>query len=571
MKRPPVGRLVALFAVMALAFGAIFVRLTVLQVSRAADLRDEASSQRARTVSLPAQRGQILDRSGERLAISMPARDIYADPTYVADPWATATTLSPILGVPANPLVEQLTADTTFVFLARQVDLDVADRIADLELPGVGFLEVSKRYYPAGPLAGQVLGFVNVDGDGIAGLEFEHHDLLVGRAGERTQELDPYGQPISGGVDLFRAPVAGSSIETTIDRELQYQAQAALEAAVENQDAEGGTVIVMDPRTGDILAMASYPWFDPNAFADARPSTYRNRAVTDVFEPGSTNKVITAAAAVQEEALGIDERISVDWTMRVGEFTIHDSHPHGVQRMTLGDIIAESSNIGAVHVAERVGEIDMWAYLTRFGLGRETGVGFPGEADGITLPLSQWTDTTLATSAYGQGLAATPLQMAAVYATIANRGRWVQPRLVDATIDPDGTRHDLDPTPSHRVITAESAEMVSRMLAYAVEYGTGSNAQIDGYQIAGKTGTSRIPLKDRPGYLEGEYVASFIGFLPARDPQVLIAAILDRPAQGYGGLAAAPLFQQVARTAISRLGIEPAEPLPMPPHALPLR
>ncbi len=326
----------------------------------------------------------------------------------------------------------------------------------------------------------------------------------------------------------------------------------------------------MDPRTGDILAMASYPWFDPNRFTQARPAAYRNRAVTDMFEPGSTNKVITAAAAIQEHALPLDRRLSVPWTMRVGEFTIHDSHPHGVMRMTLGDIIAESSNIGAVQVANLVGSGDLATYLAAFGLGQQTGIGFPGEAAGLVLPVYEWTDTTLATSAYGQGLAATPLQMISVYATIANGGRWIQPRLVRATIDPDGTRHPAPASPTHRVVSPETADMVSRMLAYAVEDGTGTNAQIEGYQVAGKTGTARIPRRDGPGYLIGQYKASFIGYLPAGNPRVVIAAILDRPAQVYGGLASAPLFQRVARAAIARLGIEPADPIPLPPHALPV-
>ncbi len=571
MKRPPIGRLVALLCMLSLALGVIFVRLTVLQVSQAAAFRDRAADQRVRTVVLPAQRGQILDRSGEQLALSMPARDVYADPRYVTDPSGTAAILAPILGEPADSLSENLSADTTFVYLARQVDLDVADGIAELGLPGIGFLPVSKRYYPAGSLAGQVLGFVSVDGSGIAGLELQYQDLLAGQSGERTQELDPYGQPIVGGVDVQRPPVPGASLETTIDRDLQFQAQAALRDVVEAQHAHGGTVVVMDPRNGDVLAMVSYPWFDPNAFAEADPAAYRARAVTDMFEPGSTNKVITAAAAVQERSLPLDRRLSVPWTMPVGEFTIHDAHVHPIMQMTLGDIIAESSNIGAVQVANRVGAGNMATYLTRFGLGAPTGIGFPGEAGGLTLPLHEWTDTTLATAAYGQGLAATPLQMISVYAAIANDGRWVRPRLVRATIDADGTRREAPPSPTHRVVSAASAEMVTRMLCYAVEYGTGTYAQIDGYQIAGKTGTARIPLKDRPGYLEGQYVASFIGYLPARDPEVVIAAILDRPAQGYGGLAAAPLFQRVARAAIARLGIEPSEPLPLPPHALRLQ
>ncbi len=570
MPRPPVGRLVALLCVLSIAFGAIFIRLSVLQVSQAADLQARAASERITTVDLPAQRGRILDRTGDPLALSMPARDVYANPHFVVDVEGAAARLSPVLGQRPRALVEELTADTTFVFLARQVDLDVADRIADMDIPGIGFLPVSKRYYPAGPLAGQVLGFVNVDGEGIAGLELQYQSLLAGVPGERSQELDPSGRPIVGGVDVQRPPVAGSTIETTIDRELQFQAQAALREAVESQHARGGTVVVMDPRTGDVLAMASYPWFDPNHFSEANPATYRNRAVTDMFEPGSTNKVITAAAAVQEHALPLDQRLAVPWTMPVGEFTIHDSHPHPVMRMTLGDIIAESSNIGAVQVANLLGAGDMAAYLSRFGIGHRTGIGFPGEAAGLTLPLYEWTDTTLATSAYGQGLAATLLQMVTVYATIANDGRWVQPRLVRATIDPDGTRHVAAPSPTRRVVSAENADMVSRMLAYAVANGTGTNAQIAGYQVAGKTGTARIPRSDGPGYLVGQYKASFIGYLPASDPRVVIAAVLDRPAQVYGGLASAPLFQRVARAAIARLGIEPAEPLPLPPHALPV-
>jgi cell division protein FtsI (penicillin-binding protein 3) len=329
-------------------------------------------------------------------------------------------------------------------------------------------------------------------------------------------------------------------------------------------------LIVMVPDTGEILAMATYPWFDPNAFGDSPAWTYRNRAVTDAFEPGSTNKVITAAAAVQEEALPLDQQLAVPWTMRVGNFTIHDSHPHPVQRMTLGDVIAQSSNIGAVQVANHVGSSAMASYLSRFGLGRPTGVGFPGEVGGIMLPLYQWSDTSLATMAYGQGISATPLQMVSVYATIANEGRWIQPRLVQGTVDPDGTFHAAPASATRRVISAESAEMVGRMLAYAVEHGTGANARVRGFQVAGKTGTARIAAKDRAGYLEGQYIASFIGFLPAGDPQVVIAAILDRPRAEYGGLAAAPLFQRVARLCITRLGVTPAEHLPLPPHVLPV-
>jgi cell division protein FtsI (penicillin-binding protein 3) len=571
VNRPPAGRLVALLVALTVAFVAISVRLAFLQVSgHAAELQDQGLEWRVRTIALPAERGQILDRDGDRLAMSTPAVDVYADPRYVDDPWTTASRLSPLLRVGIPDLVEALSSDTTFVYLARQVEPDVAERVRALGLGGIGYLDSTTRTYPAGALASQVVGFVGLDGAGLSGLELGYQDVLAGMPGERTIELDPYGRPIAGGIDTEMAPVAGSSLQLTIDRELQYQVQVALEEAVQEEGARGGTVIVMDPSSGEVIAMATYPWFDPNAFGESPAWTYRNRAITDAFEPGSTNKVITAAAAIQEGALPLDERLTVPWTMRVGDYLIHDSHPHPVQHLMLADVIAQSSNIGAVQVANRVGAPAMASYLSLFGLGRQTDVGFPGESGGIMLPLYRWSEASLATIAYGQGISATPLQMTSVFATIANDGRWVQPRLVRGTFDPDGGFHEADPAGSRRVISAGSAEMVTRMLVYAVEHGTGSNARIPGYQVAGKTGTARIAAKDRAGYLEGQYIASFIGFLPAGDPQVVIAAILDRPAAGYGGIAAAPLFREVARAAITHLGVTPAERLPLPPHALPV-
>lgn len=555
---------------MVLSLGAIFVRLTVLQVGQAGELQTRALDQRLHSFRLPAERGRILDRSRAPLALSIEARDIYADPRYVTDPWATATRIGPVLGLDVRDLANRLSADSSFAYVARQVGLDPARRVEAMNLPGIGFLPVSKRYYPAGPLAPQILGFVGVDGTGLAGLEYEHQLLLAGTPGERTQELDPNGQPIAAGVDLERDPVPGSTVVTTIDRALQFQVQQALAQAVAANRARGGTVIVLDPRTGEILAMATYPWFDPNDFAAARPATYRNRAVTDAFEPGSTNKVITAAAALEEGVIDPSERLPVPSHVRLGQFTIHDAEAHPFERLTLGDIVAVSSNVGIVRTAERLGPRRLAEYMSRFGLGRETGIGFPGESSGVMLPPSEWGKTVMATASYGAGLAATPLQMASAYATIANGGRRVQPRLVDGTIDPDGMFLRAPAGPSDRVVSATTARTVGEMLAYAVQAGTGVNAQIPGFQVAGKTGTARIPRPDGPGYEEGQYMASFIGFLPASAPRVVIAAILDRPATDYGGVAAAPLFRSVARSAIQRLGIEPSPPLPLPPHALPL-
>ena len=570
MKRPPMRRLIALFGVLTLAMGAIVLRLTVLQVSQARAYRSFALDQRLHTLTLPASRGRVVDRSREAMAISLPARDVYVDPRYVMDPWNEAQKISRVLDLKVRDLLPKLTADTTFVYLARQVELKTAVLLERLHLPGIGFLPTSRRAYPAGPLAPQVLGFVGVDGIGLAGLELEYQGVLGGTAGERTRELDPSGQPIVGGIDAERTPAPGSDLLVTIDRDFQFQVQSALEEAVKSNQAMGGTVIVMDPRTGDVYAMATYPWFHPNEFATARPSTWRNKAVTDVFEPGSVNKVITAAATVQERSLALDEQLSVPWKMRVGDFVIHDAHRHDVEAMTVGDIVAQSSNIGAVEVAERLGAARLATYLSRFGLGQVTGIGFPGESAGMMLPLYQWSDTSLATMAYGQGIAVTPLQMISVYSTIANGGVWVQPRLVRGTVDTEGAFHPAPSSLTRRVVSDDTAQMVTRMLAFAVKAGTGAAARIPGFRVAGKTGTARIP-RPTGGYYSNRYFASFIGFLPASHPRVVIAAILDRPTTEYGGIAAAPLFQRVARYAIDRLGIAPGEALPPPPHAIPAR
>jgi len=565
VKRPPLGRLVVLLVGMVAGLGGIVARLAVLQVSRAPELRSLGYDQRLHPAELPAQRGRILDRYGELLAISLEARDVYVQGQFVQDPAGTAEQLAVILGVKPREILSSVRG-RGFAFVARQVDREMAERIAALELPGVGSLPVSKRYYPAGPLASQVLGFVGVDGIGLDGLEAQYQDLLAGRSGEQIQELDPAGRPIARGLQEVVEPRSGSDIATTIDRQLQYRVEAALERAVEANRAKGGTVIVLDPATGDILAMAVYPTFDPNRFTEwsDEPEVWKNRAVTDAVEPGSVNKVITASVAIEENVFPLEKRFLVPWKVQIGNSVIHDSHRHPTERMTLADIVAKSSNIGIVEVAEEAGAPLLSRYLSRFGFGSQTGLGFPGEGSGLLLPLDSWSLTSLPTIAFGQGISVTPLQMAAVYATIANGGKWVQPRLVRGTVGPDGTLVPSPPSVTKRVVSPRTARMVTQMLAYAVEDGTGQSAQVPGYQVAGKTGTARKPYTDRPGYAH-RYVASFIGFLPASRPHVAIAAMLDEPVTVYGGLAAAPLFQEIARYAIHRLRIAPGDPVPRPP------
>ncbi|MEO8291751.1 MAG: penicillin-binding protein 2 [Actinomycetota bacterium] len=570
MRRPPVGRLLVLLVVMMLGLTGVMARLSVLQLREGGSYEERGYFQRLHTFTLPAQRGSILDASRQPLALSVEARDVYADPRFVQDIEAAAAAIAPVLGLRIAQVRRSLSAGGSFSYVARQVDLSTAQRLEALKLPGIGFLPVPKRSYPDGPLAAQVLGYVGTDGDGLAGLEYQYQAMLQGTPGQLRQEMSPSGQPIASGVDELSAPVPGDDLVTTLDRQFQYQVQAALAAAVKANHAKGGTVIVMDPHTGDVYAMASYPAFDANAFAQADEEIRRNTALVDAFEPGSVNKIITAAAAIQQHAVALDRRFEVPDQMLVSGFTIHDSHPHPVEKMTLGDIIAESSNIGAAKVAQQVGAPTMSSYLARFGFGRTTGTGFPGETPGVVPPLADWSDATLATIAYGQGLAVSPMQMASVYATIANHGVWVQPRLAAGQIDGDGVFHPADAAPTRRVISSATADTVTRMLASVVQDGTGTLAQIPGYQVAGKTGTA-LKVDPGTGRYGRKYVASFIGFLPASDPQVVIAAIIDEPTTIYGGIASAPLFQQLARYSIQRLGITPGDPVALPPSALGLR
>ena len=550
-----------------LALVGVVARLSVLQVRESSSYAELGLAQRVRTEALPARRGEILDRSGTPMALTLDARDVYADPSLVADPAGEAARIAPVLGLRTTAVRQALGSAGTFVYLQRQVDPDVADRLAALRLPGIGFLTVPKRYYPAGPVAPQVLGFVNVDGLGVTGLEQEYDRSLAGTPGERTVEVSAQGQEIAGAQQIVQPPVPGSDLQLTIDRDIQFQAQTYLRQAVIANKAKGGTVIVMDPATGDIYAMATYPWFDPNRFWAYGSDRYANRSVTDTWEPGSVNKTITAAAALETGRVSPTARFRVPATRDVSGFTIHDAEPHPVQTMTLGDIIAHSSNVGASLVADQVGDAGMLDTFTRFGYGSPTGIAFPGEAAGL-MPPAPWSDLTRATVSFGAGVAVTPLEMATVYATIANGGTWVQPRLVDATIGPDGRSMPAAASPTRRVLRPWTAAEVTRMLAYVVQDGTGENAQIAGYQVAGKTGTAK--KLNAQGRYVNRYVASFIGFLPASRPRVVVAAIIDEPKTVYGGIAAAPVFQQVARYVIQRLGIEPAPPVPLPPHVMPI-
>jgi cell division protein FtsI (penicillin-binding protein 3) len=566
--RTPAGRLLALLVALTVAFSSVLFRLVLLQVKDASALQRIALDQRIRTIDLPASRGSILDRNGRALAMSVPAKAVFADPALVTDASSEARAVAAALRLRPAAVAIRLTQPGRFVYLARGVDPATAQALQEQHLAGIGFLDESRRYYPDGALAPQVVGFVGVDGTGLAGLELQYQSQLGGRPGHEVVQRDPSGTLIPQAAGVNVPPIHGDDIILTIDRQIQYQAQEALAAAVAANRAKGGTIVVMDPHTGEILAMASYPWFDPNDFSHADQADIRNLAVTDAYEPGSVNKVITAAAAIQEGVLDLKERITVPDSYQLYTKTFHDAEPHPTQQMTLGDIIAYSSNIGTIETANMLGTYRFPAYLHRFGLGARTGVGFPGESPGILPPAAKWSGTSMGTIPIGQGIAVTPLQMATVFATIANGGVWVQPRFLRAVVGSSGQTMPSAPPVTRRVVSASAAESVSRMLGYAVDVGTGQQAQIPGYWVAGKTGTARKVLPDGTGYYTGKYVASFIGFAPASHPALVVAAVLDEPATVFGGIAAAPLFRAVMQFALARLRVPEAPKLSVPPHAI---
>jgi cell division protein FtsI (penicillin-binding protein 3) len=572
--RPPARRLVALLVALVLGLVAILARLVQLQVRDASEYRELATSQRVRQIPLPPTRGSIFDRDGREMALSMPAKAVFADPELVTDPQRAATVVAKALDVKAVTVRRLIRGPGRFVYLARGVDLDSAATLkAALEkeqISGIGFLDESVRRYPAGNLAPHVVGFVGIDGQGLAGLERQHDEVLAGRSGHATVEANPQGILIPQGRNVDVPPIPGQDLVLTIDSEIQYRAQRALVDAVKENDAKGGTVIVLEPHTGEILAMATYPWFDPNRFGEADQEDVRNRAVTDVYEPGSVNKVVTAAAALEEGLLHQRDRVVVPSYVRLYSKVFRDVHDYPGDEMTLGDILAYSSNVGAITVARRLGEERLAEYLHRFGLGEETGLGFPGESAGILPPLDRWSGVHIGTVPIGQGVAVTPLQMAAVYATVANGGVWVQPKLVRATVGRDGGRTPTPPSPTRRVVSPETASWLTRMLGLAVEAGTGSLAEIPNFWVAGKTGTARKPKEDGTGYHSDRFVASFIGFVPASNPAVVVAAVIDEPKFVYGGIVSAPLFREVARFALAKLRVAPAPKVPLPPHAVPI-
>jgi cell division protein FtsI (penicillin-binding protein 3) len=539
-------RLLLVFFV--LAFIGTLGRAVWLQAVQAQPLDRLARGQHHATIEVPAARGSILDRHGVELAIGKQAITVYANPRHVADPRATAMAVGRVLQIDADRLYPKL-ADRSrgFVYVARKADPKRAKALKALNLTGLGFYPEERRAYPQGAVAAHVLGFAGLDNRGIAGLELALDKKLAGRNGRQTIVRDPSGRTL----DVLSAvqPVEGSNVRLTLDNTLQANAQSVLLQTVRQWGAKAATAVILDPRTGEVLALASEPAFDANRFPETNRDTQRNRAVTDTYEPGSTLKVVTVAAALSTGLVSPSTQFTLPPSIRVADRVIHEAHRSGTERMTVAEILSRSSNVGTITLAELLGRSRLETWIERFGFGHRTGIDFPGETSGI-LPF-YWSGSTIGTLPIGHGIAVTPVQMAAAYGAVANGGVRLRPRLVADR-----------PAKRRRVMSRRVANQLMSMLRDVVIEGTGTEAEVEGYQVAGKTGTAAKP-DPSGGYSTSRYVASFVGVVPASAPRLVVMVTVDEPRGAiWGGVVAAPAFQQIANFALQYLEIAPDAALP---------
>jgi cell division protein FtsI (penicillin-binding protein 3) len=547
-------RIRLLLAVLTLAFGGLLLRATWLQGVRAESLARLGQTQHREAVTLPASRGTLYDRTGVELGLGENATTVYANAKQIVNPRSAAVAVERTLGLDANRIYPQL-ADRTrgFVYVERQADPAQAAALQRLKLSGLGFYPEERRNYPQGSVGAQVLGYVGIDGDGLAGLELQFDRQLSGRAGQQTIVKDPSGRVID--VQQQRPERPGRDVFLTLDHSIQANAEEVLRETVHKWHAKSASAVVLDPRTGAVLAMAVQPGYDANRFPSAPRDLQRNRTVTDTYEPGSTFKLITVAGALSERLVSPSTRFTLPYSLKVADRVIHDAEPRGTVNYSVAQILAHSSNIGAIELAEMLGRTRLSSWISRFGFGRVTGIDFPGESPGIVLPPDKWSGSTIGNVPIGQGIAVTPVQMAAAYAAIANRGVWSRPHLVDHVAG--GGRPSLY---RRRLVSPRIASQLMLMLKDVVAEGTGQYAAMPGYQVAGKTGTAQKP-DSHGGYATGRYVASFVGIVPASRPRLVILVMVDEP-QGaiWGGVVAAPAFQQIARFDLQYLEVPPDAP-----------
>ncbi|WP_017557837.1 peptidoglycan D,D-transpeptidase FtsI family protein [Nocardiopsis baichengensis] len=541
-------------------------RLVYVQGINAATYAEKAAGSRMATIDIPTTRGSITDVDGNPFALSVEVRTVFVDPEEIRDDERdrVVSELSSRFDLDPDAVAEKVdAAPDRYKVVEHDVSPEDWKDLSDLGLQGVGAQKDYKRVYPEESGAADLVGFVGDDGSGLEGLEAVLDSTLAGRPGKQQVEMGATGTqiPMAGG--YAEEPVPGKDVRLTLDQDVQWYAQQALAETAEELGALGGSVIAMRP-TGEVVAMADYPTYDPTDIADTDAEDRKNGAVADVFEPGSTNKVITAAGALEEGVTTPETVYTVPFDMQVLDRTFKDSSFHDTERMTLNGIMAQSSNVGTIKVGQQLGAQGLYDYLTKFGFGRPTGLDLPGEEAGVLKHPDDWWGTQLASVSFGQSLSVTAMQMASVYATVANGGVRVEPTVVAGTEDEAGEFHPSEEPAKERVISEKTAEEVSLMLeAVTGEHGTAQQARIDGYRVAGKTGTANRVDPETGQYEKRSYTAMFVGFAPADDPELIVQAVLHNPQEKYyGGEAAGPLFKDVMSFGLKTLKIPPTETEP---------
>jgi cell division protein FtsI (penicillin-binding protein 3) len=556
-------RVLIIFACLAAWAMVVVARLAHVQLAKKDHYTNRALRQQERTLALNPVRGSILDARGRVLAESVAAESIYADPQAVTDRRATARAIASVRGLrlTAAEVEARLRSDSAFVWIARQVPMEIAAEVRRLKLPGVDFIEEHRRAYPRGSLAANVIGYVGLDGNGLAGVEHSFDGHVRGRAGKVTVLKDARrGLYLVGGEGQNRA-VDGHDVVLTIDAVVQFIAEKALAKAVERYRAASGAAIVMDARDGSILAMASLPTFDPNRFTEASPAAWRNRAVQDIYEPGSTFKIVTAAAGLEAGLVTPSQVLDCgDGSIRVADVEIREHSGKRFGLMSFADVIAHSSNVGIIRVALALGESRQYDYVRRFGFGERTRVELPGEAIGLLRHTRRWSQVSTASIAIGQEIGATALQMVRAMSVVANGGIRVEPRIVDRVVNAEGRTIERpvrrEPV---RVISERTAAVLNELLKGVVSHGTGTPAAMAEHVVAGKTGTAQKAA--RGGYSPDRVVASFAGYVPADRPRLVILVTVDEPrGEQFGGKIAAPVFREIAEATLRYLGVPPTVP-----------
>ena len=544
-------------AVFALVFVAASARVAWLQAVKAQTLDQLATNQHREDLVVPARRGTIFDRLGVQLALGERAITVYANPKQIADPREAALTAGRALELDPGKLYPLL-ADRSrgFVYLARKADPDKAKALESEGIAGLGFYPEERRAYPQRAVASEVVGYAGTENTGLAGLELRFDEVLAGEDGSKTIVRDPFGRTLD---EVESKPVRnGRDIHLTVDNSLQGQVERILRRTRAKWGAKAATAVVLDAKTGGILALGVEPGFDANAYPSISrwgQQRLRNRTVTDTYEPGSTFKVVTIGAVLESGLVSPSTRFRLPGSIRVADRVIHDAVPRGAQTMSVAQILSQSSNVGVITLAIQLQRQRLSEWIRRFGFGRKTGVDYPGETRGIVLPPDEWSGSTIGNVPIGQGIAVTPLQMAAAYGAIANGGVWLEPHLVERV---EGGRPVVPKR--RRIVSGQTAKQLTSMLRGVVEEGSGTPAKVPGYRVAGKTGTAAKP-EPTGGYSTSRYVASFVGFVPASRPRLVVLVTVDEP-QGviWGGTVAAPVFSEIVQFALQYLEVPPDAP-----------